>query len=157
MMLLNCGVGEDSWETAILKEINLDYSLEGLMLMLMLKLQYFRHLMWRANSLGKTDEIEGRGRKQHRTKWLDDIINSMDMSLSRLWERVKDMKAWCAIVHGITKSWIWLNKTTKSDFVFNILHARRWSNSKLCLLSRRIQNSGMNIIHVCYYFFSDLP
>ena len=113
-MLLNCGAGEDlrvPWTVrrsnqSILKEINSEYSLEGLMLKL--KLQYFGHMMQRVNSLGKTlvmGKVEGRRRRgQQRLRWWDSIIDLKDMSLSKLWEIVKDKEAWHAAVHGAAKS-----------------------------------------------------
>ena len=90
-----------------LKEINPEYSLEGLMLKL--KLQYFGYLMRRANSLEKNlmlGKMEGRKRKgqQKYLRWLDDIIDSMDMNLSKLQEMVKHQDAWCATVHGVANS-----------------------------------------------------
>ena len=91
---------------SVLKDINPEYSLEGLMLKP--KLQYFGHLMQRANSLEKTlmlGKIQGRrGRRQQRMRWLDGIPDSMDMSLSKVQEIVKDWEAWHTAVHGLTKS-----------------------------------------------------
>ena len=103
---------------SILKEINPDYSLEGLMLML--KLLYFGHLMQITDSLGKTlmlGRIKGRRRGQKRMRWLDGIIDFIDMSLSKVQEMVKEREAWCVTVHGVEKS-----STQLSDWTTTICH-----------------------------------
>ena len=110
--------------------VSTEYSLEGLMLKL--KLHYFGHLRQRMDSLEKPlmlGKIEGRRRRgRQRTRWLDGMTDSMDMSLSRLRELVMDREAWHAAVHGVAKSWTWLSDWTELNWTLHLFPLRPWAS-----------------------------
>ena len=128
---------------SILKEINPGCSLEGLMLKL--KLRNFGHLMWRTDSFEKTlilGKIEGRRRRgQQRIRWLQCITDSMDMSLGKFQKLVIDREAWCAVVHGVIKSWTWLTELNwterSSEFPYFLQFKSEFGNKPNCLFEEQ--------------------